>query len=237
MIQKDSISDFIHKSRLVHGDKYDYSKSKYTTNHNKVVIICPLHGEFNQRASNHKSGRGCDYCGGTKSFNKGKFIDNKDGSYLIPITKGEFAVIDKEDFILVSKHSWQLKKDGGNKYAKTTINIKGEKANLKMHRVILGITDPSILIDHINHNGLDNRKVNLRESSHLTNSHNTIARKGTSRFKGVCKPKGSDKWISYITINKKRKHLGSFSSEEKAAMAYDVMAKKHFGEYSNLNFK
>ena len=54
--------DFIEKARDKHGDKYDYSKSKYTTQNEKVTIICPKHGEFTQIAKNHISGRGCRKC-------------------------------------------------------------------------------------------------------------------------------------------------------------------------------
>lgn len=54
---------FIFKAKKKHGDKYDYSKTIYTKDHDKVTVICPLHGEFEQLASNHKKGEGCYHCG------------------------------------------------------------------------------------------------------------------------------------------------------------------------------
>lgn len=54
---------FIEKARLVHGNKYDYSKSVYVTSHCKLVIVCPVHGEFEQIPNSHLNGRGCDQCG------------------------------------------------------------------------------------------------------------------------------------------------------------------------------
>ena len=62
-MKKLTTEDFIAKSRLVHGDKYDYSKTVYTRSCDKVCIICPVHGEFWQTASSHLSGFGCRKCG------------------------------------------------------------------------------------------------------------------------------------------------------------------------------
>jgi hypothetical protein len=55
--------EFIHKAKAVHGDKYDYSKVKYINNRIKVLIICPIHGDFEQKPSNHLQGQGCPTCG------------------------------------------------------------------------------------------------------------------------------------------------------------------------------
>lgn len=58
--------EFIQKAKFVHGDKYNYSKVEYVGTHNKVKIICPKHGEFEQTPSKHLFGRGCAICGGNK---------------------------------------------------------------------------------------------------------------------------------------------------------------------------
>ncbi len=236
-IKRHTTSDFIDISRSVHGYKYDYSMVKYTSNHEKVVIICPIHGRFEQRASNHKRGKGCDYCGGTKSIRKGKFLDQGDGTYLIPVTRGEYALIDADDWLLIKDYAWQLKSDSKNKYAKTTIKVNGDKINLKMHRVILGLSDPAIHVDHINHNGLDNRRCNIRLCNSNTNSHNTRPRGGTSIYKGVFYQKRTGSYVSYITVNKKKLHIGCFKNEIEAAKSYDEKAKEFFGEFAYLNFK
>lgn len=71
---------FIEKARLVHGNKYDYSKSVYVTSHCKLVIVCPVHGEFEQIPNSHLNGRGCDQCGvqtraKLKAMSTSSFID------------------------------------------------------------------------------------------------------------------------------------------------------------------
>ena len=64
MSKKSTTGEFISKSKLIHGDKYDYSKVEYVNNHSKVCIICPEHGEFWQTPANHLKNRGCPICGG-----------------------------------------------------------------------------------------------------------------------------------------------------------------------------
>lgn len=74
MRKKLTTEEFIQKSKAIHGDKYDYSKVEYIDTHSKVVIICPEHGEFKQRPSNHKTGIGCPKCSGTEQSNTEDFI-------------------------------------------------------------------------------------------------------------------------------------------------------------------
>ena len=65
--------EFIAKARAIHGDKYDYSKVEYTTSHEKIIIICPIHGEFKQIPNNHLNGNACPHC---NSDNKSKMEEN-----------------------------------------------------------------------------------------------------------------------------------------------------------------
>ena len=67
--------EFIERAKKVHGDKYDYSEVVYRDNKTKIRIICPIHGEFEQRPNNHLSGQGCPYCGGTKKLTTEEFIN------------------------------------------------------------------------------------------------------------------------------------------------------------------
>lgn len=75
MSKKITTQDFIRRAREVHGDKYDYSKSVYVSASTKLTIICPIHGEFHQRPSNHNSGRGCQECAGNKPLTVENFIE------------------------------------------------------------------------------------------------------------------------------------------------------------------
>ena len=106
---------------------------------------------------------------------------------------------------------------------------------MKMHRLILNASD-DIQVDHINHNGLDNRKGNLRLCSCSQNCMNRNTRsKTSSRFKGVVWRKKSQKWQSRIHIDGATKYLGAFFNEGDAAMAYNDAALKYHRDFACLN--
>ena len=73
--KKLTTEEFVERARIVHGDKYDYSKVDYVNNNTKVTIICPTHGEFEQKPSGHLTGRGCPYCSGKKKLTTEEFIE------------------------------------------------------------------------------------------------------------------------------------------------------------------
>lgn len=155
---------------------------------------------------------------------------------LIPLTKNKFAIVDKVDYDRIAeltKYKWQLHKSGDNYYAGAKIKNK----SISMHRLILNLSKNTPIIDHINHNGLDNRRCNLRICSPTENQQNQIKRSNsyTSSYKGVHKKIGGKKWIGQIVVNKKQIYIGSFDSELAAANAYDNMAIKYFGEFANTN--
>lgn len=104
-----------------------------------------------------------------------------------------------------------------------------------MHRDILGVVnDKNVFVDHINHNRIDNRRCNLRLVTKSQNNQNRSSLKNsTSKYLGVYIRKG--KWISRIKVNQKPIHLGTFTCETQAALAYNNAAELHFGEYANLN--
>lgn len=102
-----------------------------------------------------------------------------------------------------------------------------------MSREILGITSPSIHIDHRNGNKLCNERWNLRESTPSQNQANMKPRGGTSKYKGV--RKRGNKWEARITQNRKQIQIGIFDTENEAAIAYNTKAVELFGEFAWIN--
>ena len=145
------------------------------------------------------------------------------------------ALVDNEDFEIVSRYKWSLQKNRGASYAQAKIKIRGKWGNILMHRMILKAKKGQE-IDHQDGDGLNNQKTNLR---FCTNSQNQMNKKGWggSKYKGVCWHKPSKKWGVYIKVNDKQIHLGLFDSEIDAAKAYDKAAIKYFEEFARTNFK
>jgi tRNA U34 2-thiouridine synthase MnmA/TrmU len=152
----------------------------------------------------------------------------------ISLTQGKVTIVDDEDYDRVNQHKWHAAKHNRNWYARRK-DPKTKKI-IRMSRFILGF-ETNLICDHINRNGLDNRKENLRLATKTQNLMNSKKRKNTSsKYKGVSLYKRYNKWESKISVNKKLIHIGLFNYEVDAARAYDMMAKIHFGEFANLNF-
>lgn len=98
--------DFIQRALKVHGDRYDYSKAVYVAAIKDVTIICPEHGEFRQRPSNHYIGHGCHECGGNKPLTLDRFIEraNKKHKNLYDYSRVNFENVESKIEIICSKH-------------------------------------------------------------------------------------------------------------------------------------
>lgn len=152
-------------------------------------------------------------------------------SKFIELTRNKVSIIDEEDFIKVSQYKWHTCMTGSRMYAQTRIDGK----RIYMHHFILPKKD-YVEIDHVNCNGLDNRKENLRYATSQQNKRNREKGKNnTSGFKGVSFRKDRNKWRAHITIDYKYRHLGHYDTAIEAAVAYNQAALKFFGEYANLN--
>jgi len=160
----------------------------------------------------------------------------------IPLTQGKYAIVDPEDYKELAKYEWYAKRCERRFYAerwgkaKQGSGVKG--TGVKMHQVIMGTVKGKV-IDHINHNGLDNRKANLRFATAQQNSWNKRKQEGSysSKYKGVHRVKSEKKWRARITCNGRVIYIGRFDDERAAAMAYDAKAKEMFGDYASLNFR
>lgn len=148
---------------------------------------------------------------------------------------GLVALVDDSDFDLVSQFSWRKVKDRcGVTYARREWRDGAVRKGQFMHNLIIG----SIGIDHINHNGLDNRRENLRLATHSQNQGNQqIHGRGASRFRGVVWNKRKGKWQAQAKLGGSYKYLGLFDDEELAAKAVDTALLNHYGDFANLNFE
>jgi hypothetical protein len=153
----------------------------------------------------------------------------------IPLTKGFFALVSKEDFDKLNKHKWSIFEREHTCYAQRGKTINGKQKTILMHREILGAKKGQIC-DHIDRNGLNNVRENLRICSCLENARNSKKQKNnTSGYKGVSWSKKQNKWLANISYMKRTINLGYFDDIERAAFAYNVAAKEIYGEFANLN--
>lgn len=154
----------------------------------------------------------------------------------IELTHGRTASIDRADLPLVEKYNWRTHNTAFNKhnyYAVTDIN----GVVVFIHRLILGITDRKITVDHINGDGLNNRRDNLRVCSSAENARNQkVNANSKSGLKGVCLHSDEKKWVATIGFNSKHIYIGRFATKEEAAHAYDARAKELYGEFARLNY-
>lgn len=151
------------------------------------------------------------------------------------IIKNQTILIDDEDLDLVNQYSWCLSPKRDTFYVITT--LYNPKRTVRLHRLLMGIEDPKLIVDHIDGNPLNNQKGNLRIVSNIENGGNAQARKGgSSKYKGVTFDKQYDKWRAGIVIDGKRRCLGRHQKEVDAALAYDAAARIYFGEYGTYNF-
>lgn len=141
-----------------------------------------------------------------------------------------------EDAALVEQYVWHtynFAKNGSPAKLYAQASVEGK--SVYMHRLLAGAK--GLEVDHINSDGLDNRRSNLRLATRQQNSANKPALGGTSVYKGVCKANTkSPRWRAWVMSHKKSLYLGSFKTEIEAAKAYDVAAKREFGAFAILNF-
>ena len=189
--------------------------------------------------------------------------------HLIPLTRGQFAIVNADDYPRLSRFTWFAEGARNKYYAVRKENGK----SIKMHRQIMGLPSVStveppndqvlenspststaknstlkthnchrhfgdgMVVDHIDHNGLNNQKKNLRLATFTQNCQNQRrCSHGTSKYKGVHWHKSCKKWAAAIRCDNKTYHLGYFKDEIAAALAYDSAARRLHKDFAALNF-
>ena len=172
-----------------------------------------------------------DNCGHTQSEIAAALAE---GAKLIPLSQDKVAIVDAEDYDRLNKYKWSFSGHERGSYGQRTESYT--RRQIMMHRVIMGAPG-HLVVDHINHNGLDNRKRNLRLCTQEQNIYNSLPRRNcSSKYKGVYLHKRSNRYHAAIGYKGKRFHLGTFKNEVDAAKAYDKKACELFGEFAYLNF-
>jgi len=169
----------------------------------------------------------------------------------IPLTQGHYAKVDPVDFPSLCKYKWRLYRTRGKNtlYAERSIRLpNGRYSRILMHRQIMkninsNLRDTSdeqrttsLVIDHINGNGLDNRRANLRLATVAQNAWNSKKRNSRSGYKGVWFAADKGLWRAAIVYHGRRIHLGYFKDKITAAKAYDAAARKYYKEFARPNF-
>jgi len=154
---------------------------------------------------------------------------------------GAVALVDAADIPIVidGRGRWHARRQKRTLYAVRNVVLPdGRRGRQSLHRLLL----PTALhIDHINRDGLDNRRANLREVTPRQNSLNSGPRGGESRFKGVSryfvrKGRPTERWVATIGCLGEHRSLGHYATEEEAARVYDAEARRLFGAYAYTNF-
>lgn len=148
---------------------------------------------------------------------------------IIPLTNGGAMRVDRDVYYSLIPYAWRRIRRRGTYYAEACVNGHTVLA----HRLLMN-PPAGFVVDHINGDGLDNRRENMRVCTQGENARNRVGVGKGSPFKGVSFRDG--KWRARITVNRRGIALGRFVTEEDAARAYDVAALAHFGAFAKLNF-
>lgn len=158
----------------------------------------------------------------------------------ITLTNGLACYVDASDFDALVEKTWFAFSGRNTTYAVTSVREVGKAGgtNIRMHRLLAGTltSDRRVVVDHIDGNGLNNCRANLRITTIAKNLHGVMrGPRGKSRFRGVGWHKSTGKWEARISVDGKRQNLGLFDTEEEAALAYNEAKIRQFGPDYELN--
>ena len=151
---------------------------------------------------------------------------------IIPLTQGKFAIIDAADAPLASGRNWHAKLTNSTPYAVSKLPRRSPKRGLSLHRLIMG-DPPGVFVDHIDGDGLNCRRANLRLATKSENNRNRrLGKNSASGLKGVSWESGRSMWMASIRVDRKQRFLGRFDNPSDAHAAYCAAAKELHGEFA-----
>jgi hypothetical protein len=156
------------------------------------------------------------------------------GVLAIPLTRGLFALIDEADAPLVAPHSWHAMQPSGLRFYAARSTPRPEKKMVYMHRAILGLT-ADLEADHINGDGLDNRRANLRPATREQNARNTRLRVDNSTgFRGVYRlPNRAKPWVGRVKDDGRVVCTRYFRTAAEASRARSALAASIYGVFAS----
>lgn len=154
----------------------------------------------------------------------------------IALTRGQFALVDDTDFEWLNQWKWYYQPHRQTGYAKRTQRIDGKKTHISMHHLVIGKPPIGLVTDHMDCNGLNNQRHNLRFCTDAENKRNRDKTKqNSSGIKGAYWQKQINRWYSRIQVNGKSIYLGTFDTAQLAGEAYNRAAIIHHGEFSRFS--
>lgn len=168
-------------------------------------------------------------------MNNNVSFDLEDGTTVVFLTQGTRCIVDTDEWKNLKDFSWYAGGHKHRRYVTSQKTVAGKRTVYYMHRMITGCPD-GLMVDHINHDTLDNRKQNLRVCTNQENQFNKKAKvTAKTNYKGVYFFRRTSRWYAQICLNGKNKHLGYYKTELEAAVAYNNAANRHYGAFSYLN--
>lgn len=152
----------------------------------------------------------------------------------LPLTQGKFAIVDDDVYEWASKYKWHAVRKKNSFYAVRNTERNPHQTKIHLHREIMS-APIGVMVDHINGDGLDNRRENMRFANYAENGRNRgMQTNNKSGYKGVGLFGG--RWYSRIGVDGEQVHIGYFRDPEDAAMAYDAAAIAFHGDFAKTNF-
>ena len=154
----------------------------------------------------------------------------------ISLTQGKIALVDDEDFRHLSQWQWFAVHRNRSFHAARNVWREGQRTTLYMHQLLVNVP-LGMMTDHIDGNGLNNQRANLRACTPSQNTANTAkySMLTSSQYRGVYWRGDIRKWHAQVRRDGKYFHLGHFRHEREAALAYNEAALEHFGGFAMLN--